>query len=124
MGMLDGSLVKVTAPRVQKERYFDRHHNYSINVLIVCNNNLILRFVSVGEGGSKHDGAVFANTSLHDDLERDDLVGPDEHILADSAYTLTEKARDSIFCSIFNTCVLLCECVFYFYFCNFLEHYA
>ena len=51
VGMMDGMLVTVTAPAVQKERYFDRHHQYSYNVLLVCDNDLVITFAYVGEVG-------------------------------------------------------------------------
>ena len=92
VGMMDGTLIKVTAPLIQKEQYFDRHHSYSTNVLAVCNHRLEFIHVYVGESGRSHDARVFSRTPLHDFLlENAEALSEDEHILADGAYTLTSK---------------------------------
>jgi len=92
IGMMDGSLIKVTAPCVQREQYFDRHHSYSINILAVCDRRLVFTHLYVGESGRVHDSRVFSRSPLHDILlENNQALGEDEHILADSAYTLTDK---------------------------------
>lgn len=96
--MMDGTLITVTAPRVQRERYFDRHHQYSYNVLTVCHKDYNIIFVYVGEVGSAHDLIVFQRSPLYVILlERPDFMAEDEHILGDGGYRLTSKVTKYIF---------------------------
>lgn len=84
VAIMDGTLINVTAPIIQKERYMDRHHSYSINVLAVCDDQLLYRDVYVGNPGSVHDIRVFQRSTLYDFLlDREDIVAPHEHIIAD-----------------------------------------
>jgi len=92
VGMMNGTLITVTAPRIQCERYSDRHHQYSYNVLIVCDKDYKIIFTYIEEVGSAHDSTVFERSALFRILlERVEFLGEDEHILADGAYKLTSK---------------------------------
>ncbi|KAK3924065.1 Protein ANTAGONIST OF LIKE HETEROCHROMATIN PROTEIN 1 [Frankliniella fusca] len=92
IGAIDGTLIKITAPRIQKGRYFDRHQSYSINVQAVCDDNLLFRDVYIGEPGSVHDIRVFERSPLNDMfLERNDLISADEHLVGDCGYELRRK---------------------------------
>lgn len=90
--MVDGTLIKITAPQRQKQRYVDRHHNYSMNVQIVCDHRRLIRDVYIGQPGSVHDARVFRRSPVAKCLySRDDMLHPELHILGDSAYVLTDK---------------------------------
>ncbi|KAE8739944.1 hypothetical protein FOCC_FOCC014555 [Frankliniella occidentalis] len=92
VGFIDGTLIRISAPAVQKERYFDRHHSYSLNVQAVCDHNLLFRDVYMGEPESVHDSRVFERSPLHDIfLERQDVISDNEHILGDGGYECTKK---------------------------------
>ena len=91
-GAIDGTLINTTAPKIQRERYIDRHQRYSLNVQAVCDHNLLYRDVYIGQPGSVHDTRVFQRSPLHDlFLEGNDLLDEDEHILGDGGYDLTNK---------------------------------
>ncbi|KAK3919699.1 Protein ALP1-like, partial [Frankliniella fusca] len=92
VGFIDGTLIPITAPAIQKERYYDRHQSYSINVQAVCDHNMLFRDVYVGQPGSVHDQRVLERSPLYDILlERQDVIADDEHILGDGACTCMRK---------------------------------
>lgn len=92
VSFIDGTLILITAPVIQKEVYRDRHEDYSINVQAVCDSNLLYRDIYVGEPGSNHDTMVFKRSPLSDSLlERREILGEDEHIIGDGGYQLTDK---------------------------------
>lgn len=51
-----------------------------------------MRDLYVGEAGSLHDSRVFRRSPLSTNLlENPELMRPDEHIIGDSAYKLTDR---------------------------------
>ncbi|KAK3925321.1 Protein ANTAGONIST OF LIKE HETEROCHROMATIN PROTEIN 1 [Frankliniella fusca] len=91
---IDGTLIATTAPKIQRERYIDRHQRYSLNVQAVCDHNLLFRDVYLGQPGSVHDCRVFQRSPLHDlFLDGDDLLSEGEHILGYGEYELTDKVH-------------------------------
>ncbi|KAK3911118.1 Protein ALP1-like, partial [Frankliniella fusca] len=77
-----------------KQRYIDKNHNYSINVQIVSNHRRQIIDTYVGQPGSVNDARVFRRSPLAKLIySGDDLIGPDEHLVGDSAYQLTPKVQ-------------------------------
>ncbi|KAK3911312.1 Protein ANTAGONIST OF LIKE HETEROCHROMATIN PROTEIN 1 [Frankliniella fusca] len=92
VGVLDGTYQNVTAPKVQKDRFRNRHHTYAFNTMAVCDDNLLIRDLYVGEVGSMHDQRVFRRSPLYQKLvRREGLLQPDEHIIGDSAYQIMDS---------------------------------
>ncbi|KAE8742254.1 hypothetical protein FOCC_FOCC012225 [Frankliniella occidentalis] len=92
VGSIDGTLISITAPREQKQRYVDKNSNYSINVQIVSDHRLLIRDVFIGQPGSVHDARVFRRSPLAKYLySRNDMLDNDQHIVGDKAYVLTDK---------------------------------
>lgn len=59
LGAIDGSHVKINVvPHTQQDSYADRHFNYSINIMAICNANKILTYVFIGFPGAAHDSRV------------------------------------------------------------------
>lgn len=97
-GAIDGLQIQVTAPLEQPRRYINRHDQYSIIVQAVCDHNLLYRDVYIGGPGCIGDVRNFDNSPLSNNLLlRDDMLSPDEHILGDGAYILTDKASPIYF---------------------------
>lgn len=91
-GCVDGTYVVVTAPTIQPRRYIDRHHVYSINVQVVCDHNLLIRDVHVGEAGGMNDARVFRRSPLSRQLLMNpESLDPNQHLVGDGAYMLTDK---------------------------------
>ncbi|KAK3918215.1 Putative nuclease [Frankliniella fusca] len=91
VGALDGTYQNVTAPRVHPQSYINRHHQYSLNTMVVADDNLLIRYLKVGEVGSMHDSRVFRRSPLYMELLRNenDYLSDDEHIVGDGAYAVT-----------------------------------
>ena len=92
VGAIDGTLVKVTAPKEQKQRYVDKNHNYSINVMIVSDHRRLVRDTYVGQPGSVNDARVFRRSPLAKCLYgRHDFLSPDEYLVGDGGYVNSSK---------------------------------
>ncbi|KAK3919696.1 Putative nuclease, partial [Frankliniella fusca] len=92
VGVIDGTLIPITAPKEQKQRYVDKNHDYSINVMIVCNHLRHIIDVYIGQPGSVHDNRVFRRSVLAKAIfARDELCGPDEHLIGDGGYMCMSK---------------------------------
>ncbi|KAK3913660.1 Putative nuclease, partial [Frankliniella fusca] len=91
-GFIDGILIPITAPSEQRQRYVDKNHNYSINVMMVCNHARVIIDIYIGQPGSVHDCRVFRRSPLAKALfTRHDLLSPDEHLIGDGGYVCTSK---------------------------------
>lgn len=108
VGCIDGTPVNITAPLDQPQRYVDRHHNYAILVQAVADHNMLFRDVYVGQPGSVGDNRTYARSPLSNNLlRRPELLRPDEHLLGDGAYTLTDQVRNLLPPSYFK--ITLCH---------------
>lgn len=88
VGYLDGCHIPLfEAPLQNHESYFSRKQEYAIQVQAVCDNDLVIRNISVGYPASTHDARVFANTPLGQSPES--FLSNGQWIAADSAYRLT-----------------------------------
>ncbi|KAK3909953.1 Putative nuclease [Frankliniella fusca] len=92
VGCIDGMHTYVTAPLNEAPAYVNRHHSHSILSQAVVDDQLLVRDLYVGEPGSIHDSRMFRRSSLSSNLlENPGLLAPDEHLLGDGAYILTDK---------------------------------
>lgn len=92
VGCIDGTHCMITAPVNQKALYRNYKHTYSMKASVVCDDNLLIRDMHVGEVGSMHDARVFRRSPLCRQLAMDDgeLFEMDEHVIGDSAYPLMD----------------------------------
>ncbi|KAK3931998.1 Putative nuclease [Frankliniella fusca] len=93
VGCIDGTYNTITAPIQQRERYINRHDSFSFNTSVVCDYNLLVRDIHVGEVGSLHDQRVFRRSPLYDRLLNDyqqQYIAVDEHLIGDGAYAVTD----------------------------------
>ncbi|KAE8751624.1 hypothetical protein FOCC_FOCC001472 [Frankliniella occidentalis] len=91
VGCIDGTHIFITAPLTDAAQYRNRHHGYSINVQAVVDSSLLIRDLHVGEVGSMHDARVFRRSPLSQDLlQRRNRILPDEHLVGDGGYVLTD----------------------------------
>ncbi|XP_052129337.1 uncharacterized protein LOC113207160 [Frankliniella occidentalis] len=92
-GVIDGTHNNITAPAVQKEKYRNRHHTFSLNTQAVCDNRLLILDFHVGEVGSLHDARVFRRSPLYRTLienENNEMLDAGQHIIGDKAYSLMD----------------------------------
>ncbi|KAK3931706.1 Protein ANTAGONIST OF LIKE HETEROCHROMATIN PROTEIN 1 [Frankliniella fusca] len=93
VGAIDGTHNVVSAPSHQADRFRNRYKSHSYNTMAVCDHNLLIRDLHVGEEGSLHDSRVFRRSPLYRKLledENEELLEYDEHIIGDKAYTLMD----------------------------------
>ncbi|KAK3930873.1 Putative nuclease [Frankliniella fusca] len=91
-GVIDDTLIRITAPSQQKQRYFDKSHDCSMNVMIVSSHRRIINDIYIGQRGSVHDTRVFRRSPLaHALFTRPELLGPNQHLIGDGGYTCTSK---------------------------------
>nr|CAD2206521.1 unnamed protein product [Meloidogyne enterolobii] len=64
IGALDGKLVRVRKPNNSGSLYHDYKHNFSLNMLALCDYRYRILYVDVGEYGYKGDANVFSSSSL------------------------------------------------------------
>ena len=89
---MDGVHIDITAPLEQAQRYVNYHERYSILVQAICDNKILYRDIYVGEPGSIGDARNFRRSPISNNLLlREDMLSDGEHILADGAYTLSDK---------------------------------
>lgn len=94
VGSIDCTLIPITAPKEQKQRYVDRHQQYSINVQIVSDEHRRIRDCFVGIPGSVNDNRVFRLSPLAKNLfSRPEMLDENEHLVGDGAYATTSKVR-------------------------------
>lgn len=64
-GAVDGTLIPITAPRMNENDYVDRHGQHSINAMVVCGANYEFFYASARWPGSVHDNRVLQNSTLY-----------------------------------------------------------
>ncbi len=94
VGMLDSKHFVMTSPELEPASFRNRHHDYSINAMVVCDNDLNVRDLYVGEAGSLHDARVFRRSPLcRNILFTENFMSRGEYIIGDSAYMLLDRVR-------------------------------
>ncbi|XP_055915446.1 uncharacterized protein LOC129950860 [Eupeodes corollae] len=92
LGCIDGSHIKIKAPVLNKENYFNRKHYYSILLQGVVNAKKKFINVFCGEPGSLHDSRLLRRSDLYRvSFERTEERFPfNSFLLGDSAYPCLE----------------------------------
>ena len=89
VGVMDGSHILVTPPKVDELSYLNRHHSHSLNILCVAGPKREVLYINTSNGGRCHDSRVLQGSSLWQLLEFEGrLPFPGAVILGDSAYQL------------------------------------
>ncbi|XP_052895490.1 putative nuclease HARBI1, partial [Anopheles moucheti] len=84
---IDGTHVRIVAPRENPIQYFNRKGFYSLNALMICDHRKMIRFVDARFSGSDHDSYIFNNSPIYTYLEQKWRSGDRMFkILGDSAY--------------------------------------
>lgn len=111
VGCIDGTHIYVSSPLYQAERYVNRFKKTSILLQAVCDHRMVFRDIYVGQPGSVHDARMFQRSPLSRNLLHNrDMLEPDEHILGDGAYTLTDKVSGGAL-SFLKKIILVTYCV-------------
>ena len=87
-GCIDGTLIKIDAPRENEEAFVDRHGNHSINCMAVYGPDLTFYYIDANWPGRVDDARVLRNSSLFQRMQNGWRPIPDGIILGDSGYPL------------------------------------
>ncbi|KAL4720727.1 hypothetical protein ACJJTC_004444 [Scirpophaga incertulas] len=70
LGCIDGTHVALLKPKDNEERYINRKGYHSLNVMIICDNNLNILCVDPSNPGSTHDSTVWNEHPLKNYIEQ------------------------------------------------------
>ncbi|KAL3681950.1 hypothetical protein R1sor_024906 [Riccia sorocarpa] len=110
----NGTLVKLSQrPRDDRETYFDRKSNYSLNVQVVCDENKHVIYLFAGMHGSCYNVIYLRRSSLCRRLNSVQLFDFGQCLLGDSGYVPLERlvcsykrTGDDMDKVSFNTCIV------------------
>ncbi|XP_064292643.1 putative nuclease HARBI1 isoform X3 [Plodia interpunctella] len=89
IGCIDGTHVAILRP-AENERYFNRKHFHSRNVLIICDSDLNILSVDASFGGASHDSFIWNQHPIKDHLTQLINAGESAYLLGDSGYAQRE----------------------------------
>ncbi|KAI0235612.1 putative nuclease HARBI1 [Lamellibrachia satsuma] len=84
VGAVDGTHIGILGPRQEEYAFVNRKGEHSINVMVTCDSDLIIRDMDVKWPGSCHDAFVLSLSTLHDKFEAGRFHG--YWLLGDSGY--------------------------------------
>ena len=100
VGLIDGTHISIRAPMEEPEAYINRKTFHSINVQVICDENMVFTNVLAGWPGSVHDSRVLRNSTVYNTAAN--KFSENTHLLGDGGYPLQTwlMTADEIF---FNT---------------------
>ncbi|CAG9094750.1 unnamed protein product [Plutella xylostella] len=90
IGCIDGTHVAIIRPQNFEERYFNRKHYHSRNVMIICDADLNILCVDASFGGASHDSHVWNQHPVKEHLINLQRTGERVALLGDSGYAQRE----------------------------------
>ncbi|XP_058981748.1 putative nuclease HARBI1 [Musca domestica] len=90
VGCIDGSHVRIKSPGQQQQHlYYNRKGYYSINVMVICDHNMVINYVDARHPGANHDAFVWDQSDAHDHFKNNFIRGKrNTWLLGDSGYKL------------------------------------
>lgn len=89
IGAVDGSFIRIRAPKEDAVSYICRKKYPAIHLQAVCDARSLFTHCYTGHVGSVHDARVFRNSPLAEFIQRPDEYFPsNSHLLGDAAYTV------------------------------------
>ena len=89
IGLIDGTLIELDKkPSKYGDGYFSRKSSYGINVQIICDDKRNITYYYGGWPGSTHDNRAWNN--CHACINPDKYFGPNEYLIGDSAYSISQ----------------------------------
>ena len=89
MSCIDGTHIRIKAPHDDEPAFVNRKGFHSINVLLACNPNRSISYVSSHWPGSSHDNTIYLSSRLHTSFARGQYREKGI-ILGDSGYGQTD----------------------------------
>jgi DDE superfamily endonuclease len=86
VGLIDGTLFPLAfKPKLNGEDYFTRKGGYSVNGLVICDDQARITWFGMGWPGSVHDNRVWSNSEIF--LNKQQYFTCKEYLLGDSAFS-------------------------------------
>ncbi|XP_039308183.1 putative nuclease HARBI1 [Solenopsis invicta] len=89
IGAIDGTHIKIIAPKDRSESYINRKGYHSIQLQVVCNADLKFIHCYYGQVGSVHDNRVFRLLNIENMCTNAYFLN-DSHILRDAVYCISK----------------------------------
>ena len=89
IGFIDGTCIRTNAPKHFPQVYFCKKEVYAMQLLAVCQEDLLFTHVYTGWPGSCHDQRVLENDPFFYPENLETLFPNDTHLLGDSGYKCT-----------------------------------
>ena len=86
LGAIDGLHIPMIAPSIDVYAHINRKQYHSINMLAICDSNLVFQDVVARWPGLRHDSFILQSSAVYDRFENDKLG--DFWLLGDSGYPL------------------------------------
>ncbi|TMW39805.1 hypothetical protein DOY81_015116, partial [Sarcophaga bullata] len=90
VGCIDGTHVRIKAPGSETNHlYYKRKGYYSINVMLICDQDMVITFVDASQPGTYQDSFIWENSAAHDYFKTNYLNGKmNTWLLGNSGYKL------------------------------------
>ncbi|KAI8116175.1 putative nuclease HARBI1 [Lucilia cuprina] len=90
IGVVDGTHVRIKSPKSEERHlYYNRKGYYSLNVMIICDQNMVINFVDARQPGANHDSFIWKNSVVDKYLRNEFNRGKvNSWIIGDSGYPL------------------------------------
>ncbi|XP_039313834.1 putative nuclease HARBI1 isoform X2 [Solenopsis invicta] len=88
VGAIDGTHIRIDAPKENSVDYINRKGFHSIQLQLVCDHRTLITHCYAGHPGSVHDQRVFRQSEVANYLNDEEKFPADSHILGDAAYEI------------------------------------
>ncbi|XP_031337197.1 putative nuclease HARBI1 [Photinus pyralis] len=88
IGAIDGSHIRINAPKDHHTSYINRKGYHSVLLQAVCNADMLFTDVYTGYPGSVHDAALFKRSDLCNNISTGAAYVGEFYLLGDKAYPL------------------------------------
>nr|XP_055837203.1 putative nuclease HARBI1 [Episyrphus balteatus] len=89
IGCVDGTHIRIIAPKQNKHLFYNRKGFFSLNALLICDADMRIRFVDASRPGSSHDALIWKVSEVRSWLEQKYLNGEENSwLLGDAGYPL------------------------------------
>nr|XP_029717296.1 putative nuclease HARBI1 [Aedes albopictus] len=90
IGCIDGTHISIITPPHDKHLFYNHKGFHSLNVMLVCDHNLMIRYLDANHPGSSHDSFVWNGSFLNQLLQQNYENGERKSwLLGDACYSLT-----------------------------------
>lgn len=88
IGAIDGTMITVRVPAVNKTDYFTRKYTTALNLTVCCDANKKFLNINAGHSARSHDSHIFQCSQLFNIINNEE-VPSQYHIIGDAAYGLS-----------------------------------